>query len=56
MRGYENDELAGRDDLGFFPEAWEMALVAGDEIVRAGGVGTFDEDVVARIGGDLKRF
>src|SRR5260370_8098957 len=55
MRGDDIDELAGRDDLGFLPEFWKMALVAGYEIVSAGGIGTFEKDIVARINGDLKR-
>lgn len=55
MRGDDIDELAGRDDLGFLPEFWKMALVAGYKIVSAGGIGTFEKDVVARIKGDLKR-
>jgi len=32
-----------------------MALVAGDEIVRAGSIGAFEKDVVAGVGGELKR-
>jgi len=32
-----------------------VALVAGYEIVRAGGIGAFEEDVVGGVGGDLKR-
>ena len=55
MRGDDIDELAGRDDLGFLPEFWKMALVAGYEIVSAGGIGTFKKDIVAGIKGDLKR-
>src|SRR5260370_42342328 len=55
MRGDDIDELAGRDDLGFLPEFWKMALVAGYKIIRAGGIGTFEKDIVARINGDLKR-
>ncbi len=54
MGGDDIDELAGRDDLGFLPELGEMALVAGNEIVGAGGIGTFEEDIAGRIGGDLK--
>src|SRR5260370_26384605 len=55
MRGDDIDELAGRDDLGFLPEFWKMAVVAGYEIVSAGGIGTFEKDIVAGIMGDLKR-
>src|SRR5712664_3686601 len=55
MRGDDIDELAGRDDLSFLPEFWKMSLVADYEIVSAGGIGTFEKDIVARINGDLKR-
>src|SRR5260370_23389150 len=55
MRVDDIDELEGRDDLGFLPEFWKMALVAGYEIVSASGIGTFEKDIVARINGDLKR-
>ena len=55
MWGDDIDELAGSDDLGFLPEFWKIALVAGHEIVGAGGIGTFKKDIVAGIKGDLKR-
>ncbi len=55
MRRYDGDELAGCDDLGLFPEFWEMALVAGDQIVGAGGVGAFNKNVVVRIFRDPDR-
>ena len=32
-----------------------MTQVAGYEIVRAGGIGAFEEDVVGGVAGDLKR-
>ncbi len=54
MRGDDIDELAGRDDFGFLPELGKMALVAGDEVVGTGGIGTFEEDIVGGIGSDLK--
>ena len=54
MRGDDIDELAARDDFGFLPELGKMALVAGDEIVGAGSIGAFEEDIVAGIGSDLK--
>ncbi len=54
MRGDDIDELAGRDDLSFLPELGKMALVAGDEIVGTGGIGAFEEDIVAGVGSDLK--
>ena len=49
------DEFAGRDDFGFLPELWEMALVAGDQVVRAGGIGAFEENVIGGVGRELKR-
>jgi len=52
---YDADEFAGRDYLGLLPELWEMALVAGDQVVGAGGVGTFQEFVVVGILRYLKR-
>lgn len=51
MGGGEGDEFAGGDDFGLFPEWGEVAGVAGDEVVGAGGVGTFEEDVVGGVGG-----
>jgi hypothetical protein len=49
--GGESYELAGSDDFGLFPEWGEMAGVAGDLVVGAGGVGAFEEDVVVGVGG-----
>jgi len=45
----------GSDDFGFLPKFGKVALVAGYEIVRAGGIGAFEEDVVGGVGGDLQR-
>src|SRR6266436_559117 len=55
MRSHDTNQLAGRDDFGFFPELREMTLVTGYEIVRAGGIGALEEDIVAGVRGDLKR-
>src|SRR6266478_4076026 len=55
VRADDADQFAGGDDFGFLPELWEMAVIAGDQIVRAGGVGTFEEDIIGGVGGDLKR-
>ena len=55
MRADDADEFAGSDGFGFLPELWEMALIAGDQVVRAGGVGAFEENVIGRVGRDLKR-
>src|SRR6185312_17380827 len=38
MRGDEADELSRCDDLGIFPEFWEVPLVAGNQVVGAGRV------------------
>ena len=55
MRADDADEFAGSDDLGFLPELWEMARIAGDQVVRAGGVGTFEENIIGGVERDLKR-
>src|SRR6266496_6209239 len=55
VRSYDTNQLAGRDDFSFFPELREMTLVTGYEIVRAGGIGALEEDIVAGVGRDLKR-
>jgi hypothetical protein len=47
-------ELPRVDDLGFLPELWEMLLIAGNEVVRACSVGTFDEHIVVRVAGHFK--
>ena len=49
------DKFAGVDDFGFLPEPWEMALIAGDQIVRASGIGAFEENVIGEVGRNLKR-
>ncbi len=55
MRPDDADEFPGRDDFGFLPELWEMALIAGDQVVRAGGICAFEENVIGGVGRDLKR-
>jgi len=55
MRPDDADKFARVDDFGFLPELWEMALSAGDQVVRAGGVGAFQENVIGGVGRDLKR-
>ena len=54
MRSDDADEFAGSDDFGFLPELWKMALIAGDQVVRAGGIGAFEEYVIGGVGRDLK--
>ena len=55
MRSDDTEKLARADDLGVLPELWEMALIAGDQVVRAGGIGAFEENVIGGVGRDLKR-
>ena len=55
MRADDVDEFARGDDFGFLPELREMALVASDQVIRAGGVGASKENIIGRIGSDLKR-
>ena len=55
MRADDADEFVGGDDFGFLPELWEMALIAGNRVVCAGGVGAFQENVIGGVGRDLKR-
>ncbi len=33
MRADDADQFAGGDDFGFLPELWEMALIAGDQMI-----------------------
>lgn len=54
MRPDDADEFAGSDDFGFLPELWEMPLIAGDQVVRASGIGTFEENVIGGVGRNLK--
>ena len=54
MRPDDADEFTGGDDFGFLPELWEMALIAGDQVVRACSVGAFEEDVIGGVGRDLE--
>src|SRR2546422_9511508 len=53
MRPDDADEFTGGDDFGFLPELWEMALIAGDQVVRACSVGAFEEDVIGGVGRGL---
>jgi hypothetical protein len=54
MRPDDADKFAGVDDFGFLPELWEMALIAGDQVVRAGRICAFEENVIGGVGRDLK--
>ena len=49
MRSNQRNEIAGGDDFGLLPELWEMALVARHEIIGAGRIRAFQEDVVIGI-------
>ncbi len=54
MRPDDADKFAGVDDFSFLPELWEMALIASDQVVRAGGIGAFEENVIGGVGRDLE--
>jgi hypothetical protein len=53
MWGYDANEFTGSNYLSLLPEPGKMALVASDQVVDAGGVGAFEELVVAGILRDL---
>src|ERR1700730_7199285 len=55
MRADDADQFAGGDDFGFLSELWEMALIAGDQVIRAGGFGTVEENIIGGVGRDLKQ-
>ena len=55
MRGNDANQFPRRNDLCFFPELWEMMLAAGDKIIRAGGIGALEEDIIGGVDRDLKR-
>jgi len=46
------DQLAGIDNRGLTPSRGKVALVAGDQIVCAGGLRTFKEPIVGRVVSD----
>ena len=52
--GGQGEEGTRGNDFGGFPEGREMAEVAGDEVVGAGGFGAFEEYIVGGIGSDEK--
>jgi hypothetical protein len=54
MGSHYAQELTRVDDLGLLPILREMPLIAGNEVVGAGGVGTFDKHVVVRVAGHFK--
>lgn len=49
MRRDDTEKLTRRDYLRVLPELWEMAYVAGDQVVRASRIGTFNKDVIVSI-------
>ena len=53
MRGDQADKLSRCDDLGIFPESWEMPLVAGNQVVGARRVRALQKLVIFRIARDL---
>jgi len=54
MRPDDADEFAGVDDFRLLPELWKMALVGSDQVVRAGSIGAFQENVVGGLSRDLQ--
>ncbi len=54
MRPDDVDKFAGSDDFGFLPKLWEMALIAGDQVVRVRGIGAVEENVIGGVGRDLE--
>ena len=54
MRRGKANEFSGRYDLGFLPESREMLLIARNQIVRAGSIGTFKEHVVVGVACDMQ--
>ena len=54
MRRGRANEFSGRYDLGFLPESREMHLIARDQIVRAGSIGTFKEHIVVGVACDIQ--
>src|SRR5580698_10388895 len=49
MWGCDAGEFTGRDYRSLLPEPGKMPLVAGDQVVGAGGIGAFQEFVVVGI-------
>jgi len=54
MRRDKANEFPGCYDFGFLPELREMLLIARDQVVRPGGIGTFQKYVVIGVGCNLK--
>ena len=54
MGSDEVDKLTRSDDLGLLPESWEVTLVPRYQIICAGGVGAFQENIVVRVGRDCE--
>ena len=45
MQCHKPDKLARGYDLGFLPESRKMPKIAGDQVIRAGNIGTFQEPI-----------
>jgi len=54
MRRSQTDKLKRVNDLRLLPEHRKKPLISGNEVVRAGRVGTLQEAVVIGIAADLK--
>jgi len=50
MGSNEVEKLTRGDDLCLFPESWRVTLVPRYQVVRTGGVGAFQENIVVRVG------
>ena len=44
-----SEKLATRNNASFLPFGWKVAQISGNQIVRVGGFGAFQEHVVVRI-------
>jgi hypothetical protein len=54
MRRNKTNEFSGSYDFGFLPKSRKMLLIARDQIIRTGNIGTFQKYVVIRIVCDVK--
>ena len=54
MRPDDADKFARIDHFRFFPEVWKMALIIRDQVVGAGRVGAFEENVIRGVRCDFE--
>src|SRR5579864_6102899 len=55
VRSNYAEEFVGGDDLGLLPEFWKVLLIARQQKVGARSVGAFQELVVVRVLGKLRK-